>query len=115
MPQIEELRSLAAKDIEPCPSSWLHVYHLMIVHDSPVNSDLGAVVATSGEASISSYTRDSIAPMYISTIYVKGSMLAWEFSWLDPRSGSATLNTKMVGFNMRTRKRLAYMALDGLR
>jgi hypothetical protein len=40
----------------------------MIEHDSPGNSDLGAVVAASGEASIFSYARDSIAPMYFSTI-----------------------------------------------
>ena len=39
----------------------------MIRHDSPVNNDLGAVVAASGEASIFSYTRGSIAPMYFST------------------------------------------------
>jgi len=62
------LRSLAAKDIEPYPPPWPLVYHLMLRHDSPVSNDLGAVVAASGEASIFSYTRGSIAPMYFSTI-----------------------------------------------
>ena len=33
-----------------------------------MSNDLGAVVAASGEASIFSYTRDSIAPMYFSPI-----------------------------------------------
>lgn len=68
MPKIEELRSLAAKDIEPCPPSWPLVYHLLILHDSPQDGNLGAVVAASGEASIFSYARDSIAPMYFNTI-----------------------------------------------
>jgi hypothetical protein len=68
VPQFEELRNLAAKDIEPCPPSWPLVYHLIIMYDSPENSNLGAVVAASGEASIFSYARDSIAPLYFSTI-----------------------------------------------
>jgi len=68
MPQFEQLRSLAAKDIEPCPPSWPLVYHLLIMHDSPQKSNLGSIVAASGEASIFSYARDSIAPMYFSTI-----------------------------------------------
>jgi hypothetical protein len=68
MPQFEELRNLAANDIEPCPPSWPLVYHLLIMHDSPQKSNLGAIVAASGEASVFSYARDSIAPMYFSTI-----------------------------------------------
>lgn len=68
MPHFEELRNLAANNIKPCPPSWPLVYHLLIMHDSPQKSNLGAVVAASGEASIFSYDRDSIAPMYFSTI-----------------------------------------------
>ena len=65
---LEELRSLAGKSIDPVPPSWPLVYYLMIEHDSPGDGDLGAAVAASGEASIFSYARDSIAPMYFSTI-----------------------------------------------
>ncbi len=68
MPQLEELKSLAGKSIDPIPPTWSLVYHLMIVHDSPLDGDLGAAVAASGEASTFSYARDSIAPMYFSTI-----------------------------------------------
>jgi hypothetical protein len=68
MPQLEELRNLAGESIDPIPPTWPLVYHLMIEHDSPGNSDIGAAVAASGEASIFSYARDSIAPMYFSTI-----------------------------------------------
>jgi len=38
------------------------------MHDSPERSNLGAVVAASGEASIFSYAQDSIEPMYFGTI-----------------------------------------------
>ncbi|MBN1274583.1 MAG: hypothetical protein JXB26_20160 [Candidatus Aminicenantes bacterium] len=68
MPQFEKLRNLAANDIEPCPPSWPLVYHFLITHDSPQKSNLGAVVAASAEVSIFSYARNSIAPMYFSTI-----------------------------------------------
>jgi len=68
MPQLEELRSLAGKSIDPVPPTWPLVYYLMIEHDSPGNGSLGATVAASGEASIFSYARDSIAPMYFCTI-----------------------------------------------
>lgn len=68
MPKFEKLRNLAANDIEPSPPSWPLVYHLLIMHDSLQKSNLGAIVAASGEASIFSYARDSIEPMYFSTI-----------------------------------------------
>lgn len=68
MPKLEELKNLGEKSIEPIPPSWPLVHHLMIAYDSPGNGDLGAVVAASGEASIFSYARDSVAPMYFSTI-----------------------------------------------
>ncbi|MBN1163733.1 MAG: hypothetical protein JXB45_04090 [Candidatus Krumholzibacteriota bacterium] len=68
MPLLEELKNLALKGIDPIPPSWPLVYHLLIEHDSLGKGDLGAVVAASGEASIFSYARDSIAPMYFSTI-----------------------------------------------
>ena len=68
MPQLDKLRNLAEKSIEPVPPTWPLVYYLIMEHDSPGNGDLGAAVAASGEASIFSYARDSIAPMYFSTI-----------------------------------------------
>jgi len=68
MPKLEELKNLAAKNIEPIPPSWPLVYFLLIKHLSPENSNLGAAVAASGEAAIFSYARDSIAPMYFCTV-----------------------------------------------
>ena len=68
MPKLAELKSLAAKSIDPVPPTWALVSHLLLEHDVPGDGDLGAVVAASGEASIFSYARDSIAPMYFSTI-----------------------------------------------
>lgn len=68
MPQIDELVKQAGRRIDPIPPTWPLVYHIMIMHDSPENSNLGAAVAASGEASIFSYARDSIEPMYFSTI-----------------------------------------------
>ena len=68
MLQLTELRRLAEKEIDPTPPSWPLVYHLLIAHDSGTDSLMGAVVASSAEASIFSYARDSIAPMYFCTI-----------------------------------------------
>ena len=69
MPLLEKLKSLADKDIEPIPPTWPLVHYVMIENDSPKHGNLGAVVAASGEASIFSYARDSIEPMYYSTIH----------------------------------------------
>jgi hypothetical protein len=68
MPRLEKLKTLAEKSLEPIPPSWPLVHYLLIEHDSPGSSDLGATVAASGEAAIFSYARDSVAPMYFSTI-----------------------------------------------
>ena len=68
MPQLEQLKNLAGKPIEPVPPTWALVHHLMIEHQSPGKHNLGAAVAASGEASIFSYARNSVAPMYFSTI-----------------------------------------------
>lgn len=68
MPKFDKLKSLAERSIEPVPPTWPLVYYLIMEHNSPGNGDLGAAVAASGEASIFSYARDSIAPMYFSTI-----------------------------------------------
>jgi len=65
---LEELKSLAGKSLDPIPPTWPLVYYLIIEHDSLGDGDLGAAVAASGEASIFSYARDSVAPMYFSTI-----------------------------------------------
>lgn len=68
MPIFKNLRNLAANEIEPCPPSWPLVFHILITHESLGHGNLGAVVAASGEASIFSYARDSIEPMYFNTI-----------------------------------------------
>ena len=68
MPQIKKLLSLAARDIEPSPPSWAIVNFLLIKNNFPASGNLGAVVAASAEATIFSYNRDSIEPMYFCTI-----------------------------------------------
>ena len=68
MPKLERLKNLAEKPIDPLPPTWPLVYHLMIANDSPDLDTLGAAVAASGETSIFSYARESIEPMYYSTI-----------------------------------------------
>ena len=68
MPLLEKLRSLAEKNIEPIPPTWALVHYLIIEDSSPGHGNLGAIVAASGETSIFSYARDSIEPMYYSTI-----------------------------------------------
>jgi hypothetical protein len=68
VPIIDELKILASKEINPLPPSWALVFYLLIKNDSSENANLGATVAASGEASIFSYSRDSIEPMYYCTI-----------------------------------------------
>jgi len=68
MPRLENLKKLASREITPAPPSWPLVFHLLISNNSPNSSSLGASVAASGEASIFSYARNSIEPMYFSTI-----------------------------------------------
>jgi hypothetical protein len=68
MPQLNELKTLAEKPIDPMPPTWPLLYHLMIANNSQGLDSLGAAVAASGEVSLFSYARDSIEPMYYSTI-----------------------------------------------
>lgn len=68
MPIIKKLKNLASNEMEPLPPSWALVLYLLINNDSSESANLGATVAASGEASIFSYSRDSIEPMYYSTI-----------------------------------------------
>lgn len=68
MPLLAGLKRLAEKGVDPLPPTWPLVYDLLIEYDSPGRSNLGAIVAASGEAAIFSYARDSVAPMYYSTV-----------------------------------------------
>ena len=68
MPVLDGLKSLADVEVDPIPPTWALVFHLITTHDSPEDAGPGAAVAASGEASLFSYSRKSIAPMYFSTI-----------------------------------------------
>ena len=68
MPVLDRLKDLAEVPVDPIPPTWALVFYLMITHDSAEDAGPGAAVAASGEASLFSYDRKSIAPMYLSTI-----------------------------------------------
>jgi hypothetical protein len=68
MPKLDDLLYLATAPIDPAPPSWPRVFYLLVEHDTPGLGDLGAAVAASAQASIFSYARRSMAPMYFCTI-----------------------------------------------
>lgn len=72
MPKLIQLRQLCERvdenqEINPEMPSWCMVNYLLL-KDSGFNIHPGAVVAASSECTLFSYARESISPMYFSTI-----------------------------------------------